>query len=222
MPETIITHPDNRSRRYSPSRCSIGCPGWNRPAEAALTERQRSQLVDPARSKSAYFRLLARDPDILEGADATDKDIFYNPVRPAARRARTGRSRDLAAQRLHLLRLGACPPRRDLFEAGRGRAAFAGRWGRRPISASAGMPSSPPRWRSRATPIAFGHVACRRGCARRAWTIARNRRRDQRRGFLQLGQQADAVAWVSPASPAIIDAIRPTLRAAIQRYPTSR
>ncbi|MGA3006160.1 MAG: alkylhydroperoxidase domain protein, partial [Acetobacteraceae bacterium] len=40
--------------------------------------RQRASLVDAARSKSAYFRLLAHDPDILEARTRTDKDIFYN------------------------------------------------------------------------------------------------------------------------------------------------
>lgn len=48
------------------------------PEEAALTERQRASLVDAGRSKSAYFRLLARDPDILEARTRTDKDIFFN------------------------------------------------------------------------------------------------------------------------------------------------
>lgn len=35
-------------------------------------------LVDPARVKSAYFRLLARDPEALEHRTRTDKDIFHN------------------------------------------------------------------------------------------------------------------------------------------------
>jgi alkylhydroperoxidase domain protein len=53
---------------------------WLEPtAEEALTPRQNESLVDAARAKSAYFRLLARDPDILEARTLTDKDIFYNP-----------------------------------------------------------------------------------------------------------------------------------------------
>jgi alkylhydroperoxidase domain protein len=53
---------------------------WLEPAaEEALTPRQKESLVDAARSKSPYFRLLARDPDILEARTRTDKDIFYNP-----------------------------------------------------------------------------------------------------------------------------------------------
>lgn len=44
-----------------------------------LTERHMAALVDAARAKSAYFRLLARDPDALRARTLTDKDIFYNP-----------------------------------------------------------------------------------------------------------------------------------------------
>ena len=59
---------------------------WLEPvAEAALTPRQRDSLVDAARTKSDYFRLLARDPDILEARTRTDKDIFYNPQAGAPR-----------------------------------------------------------------------------------------------------------------------------------------
>ena len=48
------------------------------PAEE-LTPRHWDGLVDPARAKSAYFMLLARDPDILGARTRNDKDIFYNP-----------------------------------------------------------------------------------------------------------------------------------------------
>jgi alkylhydroperoxidase domain protein len=53
---------------------------WLEPlAVEALTDRHREALVDAARAKSAYFRLLARDPDALKARTLTDKDIFYNP-----------------------------------------------------------------------------------------------------------------------------------------------
>jgi alkylhydroperoxidase domain protein len=53
---------------------------WLEPmAVEALTERHMTGLVDAARVKSAYFRLLARDPDALGARTRTDKDIFYNP-----------------------------------------------------------------------------------------------------------------------------------------------
>jgi alkylhydroperoxidase domain protein len=76
--ETISTHPDNRE----PTEFTLAMLDWlpwlAPPEEASLTERQRTSLVDPARSRSTYFRLLASDPDILEARTRTDKDIFYN------------------------------------------------------------------------------------------------------------------------------------------------
>ncbi|MBB2776186.1 UNVERIFIED_ORG: alkylhydroperoxidase domain protein/CMD domain protein [Comamonas terrigena] len=48
--------------------------------EGALTPRHLAGLVDAARAKSPYFRLLARDPDTLGARTRTDKDIFYNPA----------------------------------------------------------------------------------------------------------------------------------------------
>jgi alkylhydroperoxidase domain protein len=52
---------------------------WVEPlAEAELTAEHMLALVDAARAKSEYFRLLARDPDALEHRTRTDKDIFYN------------------------------------------------------------------------------------------------------------------------------------------------
>jgi alkylhydroperoxidase domain protein len=76
--ETVILHPDN----HEPTEFTLAMLDWlpwlEPPTEAALTERQRVSLVDAARSKSAYFRLLARDPAILEARTRTDKDIFYN------------------------------------------------------------------------------------------------------------------------------------------------
>ncbi len=78
MTETILTHPGNQE----PAAFTLALLDWlpwlEPPAEATLTERQRASLVDAARAKSAYFRLLARDPDILEARTRTDKDIFYN------------------------------------------------------------------------------------------------------------------------------------------------
>ncbi|HVY15551.1 MAG TPA: alkylhydroperoxidase domain protein [Rhodopila sp.] len=78
MTETVIRHPDN----HEPVTFTVAMLDWlpwiAPPAETGLTDRQKSSLVDPARSKSAYFRLLARDPDILEARTRTDKDIFFN------------------------------------------------------------------------------------------------------------------------------------------------
>lgn len=43
-----------------------------------LTERHYDGLVDRNRDGSDYFRLLARDPEILRARTLVDKDIFYN------------------------------------------------------------------------------------------------------------------------------------------------
>ena len=52
---------------------------WLEPlAVKELTERHMTALVDAARVKSPYFRLLARDPDALRARTLADKDIFYN------------------------------------------------------------------------------------------------------------------------------------------------
>jgi alkylhydroperoxidase domain protein len=57
----------------------LGWIPWLDPLEAEnLTVRHWAGLVDASRSKSAYFMLLARDPDILGARTRTDKDIFYN------------------------------------------------------------------------------------------------------------------------------------------------
>lgn len=57
----------------------LGWLPWLEPLpEAELTERHWAGLVDRSRAKSAYFRLLVRDPEVLESRTKTDKDIFYN------------------------------------------------------------------------------------------------------------------------------------------------
>jgi alkylhydroperoxidase domain protein len=61
------------------TRAQLDWLPWLEPlAVEAMTERHLESLVDPARVKSPYFRLLARDPDALEARTRTDKDIFYN------------------------------------------------------------------------------------------------------------------------------------------------
>lgn len=78
MTETIVTHPGNREP-VAFTKAELGWLPWlSPPEESDLTEAQRDALIDPARAKSAYFRLLARDPAILKSRTLTDKDIFYN------------------------------------------------------------------------------------------------------------------------------------------------
>ena len=74
--------PDTQAALSEPNvftRDMVGWRPWLEPvAEADLTPRQIEALIDPARIKRDYFRLLARDPDTLEHRTRTDKDIFYN------------------------------------------------------------------------------------------------------------------------------------------------
>jgi alkylhydroperoxidase domain protein len=61
------------------TRAMITWLPWLEPLpEAELTPRHMDGLTDPARAKNPYFRLLARDPDVLGARTRTDKDIFYN------------------------------------------------------------------------------------------------------------------------------------------------
>jgi alkylhydroperoxidase domain protein len=78
MTDAVITHTDNKEPAAFTQK-ELGWLPWLEPlAEGDFTERHREALVDAARIKSSYFRLLARDPDILEARTRTDKDIFYN------------------------------------------------------------------------------------------------------------------------------------------------
>ena len=79
MADTVLTPPDH-AVPVAFTRAQLEWLPWLEPVRAdALTERQLASLVDAARVKSPYFRLLARDPDALEARTRTDKDIFYNP-----------------------------------------------------------------------------------------------------------------------------------------------
>jgi alkylhydroperoxidase domain protein len=79
MPDTILEPPPHRVP-VAFTRALLDWLPWLEPlAVDALTERHMEALVDAPRAKSAYFRLLARDPDALRARTLTDKDIFYNP-----------------------------------------------------------------------------------------------------------------------------------------------
>jgi alkylhydroperoxidase domain protein len=78
MPDTILETPPHTVPVVF-TRAMLDWLPWLKPlAEGELTQRHMTALVDAARAKSAYFRLLARDPDALEARTRTDKDIFYN------------------------------------------------------------------------------------------------------------------------------------------------
>ena len=79
MANTVLLPPDH-TVPVAFTRAQLEWLPWLEPVLAdALTPRQLASLVDAARVKSPYFRLLARDPDALEARTRTDKDIFYNP-----------------------------------------------------------------------------------------------------------------------------------------------
>jgi alkylhydroperoxidase domain protein len=77
--DSTLRHPGN-THPTAFTQAQLEWLPWLQPLpEAELTERHFAGLVDAARAKSPYFRLLARDPDILGARTRTDKDIFYNP-----------------------------------------------------------------------------------------------------------------------------------------------
>ncbi len=79
MSDTTLSHPGSQEP-VAFTQAQLEWLPWLAPLpEDELTERHLAGLVDAARAKSPYFRLLARDPDILGARTRTDKDIFYNP-----------------------------------------------------------------------------------------------------------------------------------------------
>jgi len=78
MSDSVVVHL-SQSQPVAFTQDELGWLPWLDPlAEAELTERHWAGLVDRSRAKSDYFRLLVRDPEILEARTKTDKDIFYN------------------------------------------------------------------------------------------------------------------------------------------------
>jgi alkylhydroperoxidase domain protein len=78
MSDSVIVH-DNENEPVVFTQDELGWLAWLEPfPQAELTERHFAGLVDKARAKSDYFRLLVRDPEVLEARTKTDKDIFYN------------------------------------------------------------------------------------------------------------------------------------------------
>lgn len=77
--ETIeVNHPEI-TRPEAFTSAELGWVPWIEPAGAEeLTERQIEALVQPQRSGSPYFRLLADDPDILEARTRADLEIFHS------------------------------------------------------------------------------------------------------------------------------------------------
>jgi alkylhydroperoxidase domain protein len=79
MTDTIL-EPQAHTAPVTFTKAQLEWLPWLEPLDASeLTPAHMQALVDAARVKSPYFRLLARDPAVLEARTKTDKDIFYNP-----------------------------------------------------------------------------------------------------------------------------------------------
>lgn len=75
--DTALTY--ELSHPHAFTREEVGWVPWLSPVpEEELSDRHYAGLVDRARASSDYFRLLARDPEILRARTLVDKDIFYN------------------------------------------------------------------------------------------------------------------------------------------------
>ncbi|GLJ61427.1 alkyl hydroperoxide reductase AhpD [Microbacterium barkeri] len=78
MSELVTAYPD-LARPEAFTQQGLGWVPWLLPvAEDELTDAQREALIEPARAKMPYFRLLARDPEALRARTLTDLDIFFN------------------------------------------------------------------------------------------------------------------------------------------------
>jgi uncharacterized peroxidase-related enzyme len=78
MTALVTDYPD-LARPDAFTQQGLGWVPWLEPvAEDDLTDVQREALIEPARAKMPYFRLLARDPAALHARTLTDLDIFYN------------------------------------------------------------------------------------------------------------------------------------------------
>lgn len=72
-PPTEVPSPPRFTQR------TLGWVPWVEPLdELDLRERHYEGLVQRPRAKNPYFRLLARDPEVLGARTRTDLDIFYN------------------------------------------------------------------------------------------------------------------------------------------------
>ncbi|MFF5627170.1 alkylhydroperoxidase domain protein [Microbacterium sp. NPDC012755] len=76
--DSLLVHHD-APHPHAFTRAEVGWRPHLAPlAEEELTERHYDGLVEAARAKNDYFRLLARDPEVLKARTLVDKDIFYN------------------------------------------------------------------------------------------------------------------------------------------------
>ncbi|MFT4234681.1 MAG: alkylhydroperoxidase domain protein [Microbacterium sp.] len=85
----IVTEYPELTRPERFTQDGLGWVPWLEPlAEDELTPEHLDALIEPARAKMPYFRLLARDPAALKARTLTDLDIFFNTASGAGRAER--------------------------------------------------------------------------------------------------------------------------------------
>ena len=77
-PSVLLSHPDNREPNRFTQDELAWLPALAPLAVEELTDWHYEGLTEKSRAQSPYFRLLARDPEVLGARTRTDKDIFYN------------------------------------------------------------------------------------------------------------------------------------------------
>lgn len=76
---TTVSHHPDLHRPEAFTRASLGWQPWLEPiAREELTPRHYDGLIEERRAGFAYFRLLARAPELLGARTRLDNDIFYN------------------------------------------------------------------------------------------------------------------------------------------------
>ncbi len=178
MSEKVLVPPDHTAPTAF-TRAQLDWLPWLEPlAVEAMTARHLASLVDAARVKSPYFRLLARDPDALEARTRTDKDIFYNADAGLPRA-----ERELAAAATS--RFNGCLYCASVHAR---HAATYSRRSRRALECDRRGLRRPDR------DTEHVRAGARRSPAPRGTRRSGDLRRDPRRGLLQLGQSPDALA----------------------------
>ena len=108
MSDTPLTHSDNQEPTAF-TQAQLEWLPWLPPLpEDELTDRHCAGLVDAARAKSPYFRLLARDPDVILGGSNAELSAWQAwPQLHAVRRGQVWAVPDKGLERPSRQMLGA-------------------------------------------------------------------------------------------------------------------
>lgn len=92
QPKTQLTATAQLGPQALPQTFTLANLGWrpwiDAPAKSEMTAKQLDSLIEPERANMPYFRLLARDPEVLKARTLIDFDIFTNENDGAPRWAR--------------------------------------------------------------------------------------------------------------------------------------